>query len=145
MLHRQQVVARRHTRAALVHDFPRARVAQQRNKFVFQDKGRLETATLVEIEFEESIEGAGDVPCYRIKSLVPARKPVGRSRIDQPHPWTVEMDQDEGGVDRHYAGPALEFLCLGLRHGCRHRMALGNPLEQAAVEHCDGLVSQPAQ
>lgn len=128
-----------------MHDFLRARLAQQGNKFVFQDKGWLEAATLVEIEFEESIEGAGDVPCYRIKSLVSARKPVGRSRIDQPHPWTVEMGQDEGGVDRHYASTALEFFCLGSRHGCRHRTALGNPLEQAAVEHCDSLVSQPAQ
>ena len=83
-----------------------------------QQGGLLEAAAGVQVVLEEAVDGAGDVPAYRVECFVLAAEAVGRAGVDDQHLRVVEVAQDVIGVHLHVALQlCLEVAGDGLGNG----------------------------
>ena len=77
MLHRQQVVAGRDARAALVHRLGQRYAAEQRQELGAQRVGALEASVGAEVVLEEAVQRTGDVAGGGVRLLdLPADVPA---------------------------------------------------------------------
>src|SRR5260221_14556428 len=80
MLHREQIVARRHPRSAIADDPIGWSVADRRAQLRAQRLGRSHQPRLVEIRLKEMISRAGNVSRHAIERFDFAAEALGRAR-----------------------------------------------------------------
>src|SRR5262249_16180019 len=83
--HREEIVARRHARTAVVHDFRRRAISEHGPEFPLQLAGALERSLRRDVVHVEAIPRPGDAPGHRVDRLLLAAVARRRARIEQQH------------------------------------------------------------